>query len=383
VTVVQAFGLTYEAEPSGVWSAPGRVNLIGEHTDYNDGFVLPFAIAARTTVAAARRDDRLLRMRSVQQPAGDVSVSLDELGPGRPGGWAAYVAGVVWAARERHGAALGGLDLLVDGRVPAGGGLSSSHAIEVAVAIAVNDLFDLGLDVDALARLTQAAENDFVGAPTGIMDQLALLHGKAGHALFVDTRSLRYEHVPLDPAAAGLVLLVLDTKVHHALADGAYGERRAACERAAAALGVASLRDVEAGPPGALDVRLRDLDDTLRRRARHVVTENGRVLSAVAALRNGDWAALGQLMDASHVSLRDDYEVSCDELDVAVAAARTAGALGARMTGGGFGGSAVALVPAARGPAVRAAVVDAFAARGWARPDVLPVTPSDGAHRDR
>ena len=378
MTVAEAFRMTYDARPSGVWSAPGRVNLIGEHTDYNDGFVLPFAIATRTSVAAAARDGDLLRMRSLQQPSGDASVTLDTLEPGRTEGWASYVAGVVWAAREA-GHRVGGADLLVDGRVPLGGGLSSSHALEVAVAIAVNDLFDLGLDTDSLADLTRLAENEFVGAPTGLMDQLALLRCQAGHALFLDTRSLHSDQVPLDPGADGYALLVTDTKVHHSLGDGAYADRRSACERAAAQLGVGSLRDLAAD---GLDERLADLDDELCRRARHVVTENARVPAAVDALRSHDWAALGALMDASHASLRDDYEVSCQELDVAVEAARGAGAIGARMTGGGFGGSAIAIVPAGRVPSVRSEVANAFSAAGWPAPDVFEVTPSDGARRD-
>ena len=374
----EAFRTAYLREPDGVWSAPGRVNLIGEHTDYNDGFVLPFAIQARTTVAAARRGDDQLRMRSVQQPTGDVSWSLIDLKPGSPDGWVAYVAGVVWAARSR-GLDVGGLDVLVDGRVPPGGGLSSSHAIEVAMGLVVNDLFALGLGTGDLAELTQAAENDFVGAPTGLMDQMALLRCRSGHALFLDTRSLAFEHIPLDAADAGHTLLVLDTRVHHALDDGAYAMRRDECQRAAAALGVASLREMT---PDGLDERLSVLDRTLCRRVRHVVTENARVLAAVAALRGGEWDELGRLMNASHESLRDDYEVSCDELDVAVDSARRAGALGARMTGGGFGGSAVALVPEERVPAAHATVTAAFETRGWQRPSVFAVTPADGAGRD-
>jgi galactokinase len=377
MTVADAFSTTYDRPPAGVWSAPGRVNLIGEHTDYNEGFVLPFAIEARTAVAAAARTDGLLRMRSVQQPAGDVSVPLDDVRPGTPDGWAAYVAGVVWAARA-EGAGVRGLDVLVDGRVPPGGGLSSSHAIEVAVALAVDDLYDLGLGTDQLARLTQRAENDFVGAPTGLMDQLALLRGRAGHALFLDTRSLAYEHVPLDPRGSGLALLVADTRVHHSLGDGSYGNRRAACERAAKELGVSALRDVDVA---GLEERLAGLDDELRRRARHVVTENDRVLDAVAALRSGDWVRLGQRMAESHASLRDDYEVSCAELDLAVDTATAAGAVGARMTGGGFGGSAVVLAPVDRIAAIRRDVTAAFADHGLTTPAVFEVTPSAGSRR--
>ena len=375
---VDDFRTTYRSEPAGLWSAPGRVNLIGEHTDYNDGFVLPFAIGARTRVAAAPREDGILRMRSAQQPAGDLAVPLADLAPGTPEGWGSYVAGVVWAARE-SGHDVGGMDLLVDGRVPLGGGLSSSHALECGVALAVNDIFGLGLGVQELALLTQRAENDFVGAPTGLMDQLASLACTTGHALFLDTRSLESEHVPLDPSDDGLALLVMDTRVHHALGDGSYANRRAACSEAADRLGVRSLRDV---PADGLDRRLEDLPDELCRRARHVVRENERVLAAVDATRARDWAALGALLDGSHASLRDDYEVSCKELDTAVDAAVGAGALGARMTGGGFGGSAVALVPQERVTAVRTAVADAFAEAGWASPRTFEVTPSAGAGRD-
>lgn len=378
MSAADSFAATYDVAPSGTWSAPGRVNLIGEHTDYNDGFVLPFAIAARTKVSVLRRADTTLRMRSVQQPSGDVSVDLDDLGPGCPGGWAAYVAGVIWAARQ-GGDELGGLDVLVDGRVPLGSGLSSSHALECAVALAVNDVFDLGLDTHALAQLSRRAENDFVGAPTGLMDQLASLQCTAGHALFLDTRSLDAQQVPLDVAADSLALLVVDTRVHHSHGDGSYGNRRSACERAAKELGVTSLRDV---PADGLADRLAGLDDELRRRARHVVTENARVVDSVAALRVCDWPRLGELMVSSHESLRDDYEVSCPELDVAVETSLEAGAVGARMTGGGFGGSAVVLTALGRVRAVRTAVMDAFAANGWQQPSVFEVTPSAGAHRD-
>ena len=372
------FRAAYGAEPGGVWSAPGRVNVIGEHTDYNDGLVLPFAIDARTSVAAATRPDDLVRMRSAQQPSADVVVRVGDLAPGEPAGWGSYIAGIIWAAR-RDGHDIGGMDLLVDGRVPLGSGLSSSHALECAVAMAVNDLFGLGLGTRDLALLTQKAENDFVGAPTGLMDQLASLESIAGHALFLDIRTLESRQVPLDPAAAGLALLVLDTRVHHSLGDGSYGNRRAACERAAKELGVPSLRDV---PLDGLDGRLAALPAELERRARHVVTEIDRVARAVEALEADDWEALGSLMTASHESLRDDYEVSCPELDTAVESALTSGALGARMTGGGFGGSAVALVPESRATSVADAVTAAFAANGWQRPVVFPVAPSAGARRD-
>jgi galactokinase len=379
MTVGDAFIATYDSAPAGVWSAPGRVNLIGEHTDYNDGFVLPFAIEARTYLAARVRSDDVLRMRSVQQHTGDVMVDIADLAPGTPDGWAAYVAGVAWAARQA-GHRVGGMDLLVDGRVPLGGGLSSSHALECAVAIAMNDLFELGLEANDLGRLSYTTENDFVGAPTGMMDQLASLRCTAGNALFLDNRTLDAEQVPLDPVADELRLMVLDTRVHHGHAHGEYGNRRASCEKAAAVLGVDALRDIDvAGLDDALD---RLGDDVLRRRTRHVVLENARVVETVRALHRVDWPRVGELMAASHASLRDDYEVSCEELDVTVEAATAAGAVGARMTGGGFGGSAVALVPFAGVAAVQDAVQAAFRDRGWSAPEIFEVTPSAGAHRD-
>ena len=379
MTINDAFVATYDRSPAGTWSAPGRVNLIGEHTDYNDGFVLPFAIAARTSVALVLRDDGALRMRSVQQPTGDVSVPLSELAPGRPDGWAAYVAGVIWALRQ-DGYDVPGLDVLVDGRVPLGSGLSSSHALECAVAIAVNDLLGLGLHANQLAKLSHTTENLFVGAPTGMMDQLASLRCTEGHALFLDIRSLEAEQVPLDPEHDDLALLVVNTRVHHGNADGAYGERRASCEHAAKLLGVDALRDVsEADLSGALD---RLDSDEQRRRVRHVVTENARVVASTQALRRRDWTSVGALMNESHVSLRDDYEVSCVELDVAVESLIASGALGARMTGGGFGGSAVALLPADAVKPAAAAVMAAFSDRGWGAPDPFVVSASAGAHRD-
>ena len=379
VTINDAFVATYDRVPAGSWSAPGRVNLIGEHTDYNDGFVLPFAIAARTSVALVLRDDGALRMRSVQQPTGDVSVPLAELAPGRPDGWAAYVAGVIWAIR-RDGYDVPGLDVLVDGRVPLGSGLSSSHALECAVALAVNDLLGLGLDANQLAKISHTTENLFVGAPTGMMDQLASLRCTQGHALFLDIRSLEAEQVPLDPEADGLALLVVDTRVHHGNADGAYGERRATCELAAKILGVPALRDVtEADLPRALETLE---TDEQRRRVRHIVTENARVVASTEALRRRDWTSMGTLMKASHVSLRDDYEVSCAELDVAVDSLIASGAVGARMTGGGFGGSAVALLRADSVERAATAVTAAFSERGWGAPNPFVVSASAGAHRD-
>src|SRR5581483_11736740 len=377
--------------PEGVWRAPGRVNLIGEHTDYNDGFVLPVAIDRSVVVAAGRRDDDGLRCWSTREGPGAAGASPPvhrpgDIGPGRSTGWRAYVEGVAWALRRR-GARVPGLDVVVHGDLPVGAGLSSSAALEAAAALAFTDLADgtdraggHGVDRATLARIGQQAENDVVGMPCGIMDQMAVLLGRAGHALFLDTRTLTSELVPFDPAALGLTLLVIDTKVKHALVGSPYAERRQACERAAAALGLRALRDATLAD---LEAAAGDgrLDEVTFRRARHVVTENQRVLDVVAALRAGDLGPLGPALAGSHRSLRDDYEVSCPELDAAVEAATSAGAVAARMTGGGFGGSALALVPVHRAHTVGRAVSDAFAVAGFGPPSVFAVAVSDGAAR--
>jgi galactokinase len=368
-------------EPDGLWSAPGRANLIGEHTDYNEGFVLPFAIDRRTLVAAGARDDGVIRVASTISDEA-VEVPLAELDAARGrAGWADYPLGVAWAL-GRSGAdlaAVPGVDLVIDSNVPVGAGLSSSAAIECAVALALTDLWRLGLDRPALARVGQLAENEFVGAPTGIMDQSASLLGRPDAAVFLDCRSLESESVPLGFAAAGLAILVMDTAVSHAHATGGYGERRASCEAGARALGVAALRDLGVDDlPRAREV----LDDVTFRRVRHVVTENQRVLDAVAALREEGAAAIGPLLDASHASMRDDFEISTPELDLAVETAREHGALGARMTGGGFGGAAIALAPVDAISRIQVAVDGAFAEHGFGAPEVYPVRPSEGAARD-
>jgi galactokinase len=375
------FAECYAAEPDGVWHAPGRVNLIGEHTDYNDGFVLPFALTQGVRAAASPRDDGLLELRSHQAPDAPAAVRLDALAPGRPGGWAAYPAGVAWALLAT-GDPVGGASIAVDADLERGAALSSSAALECATALALTELYGLSVDRRELAALARRAENEFVGVPSGIMDQSASLLCEPGHALLLDCRSGETSAVPLDLAAVGLVLLVIDTRVRHALSDGRYAERRRSCEDAARALGVASLRDVTDAPDGMERVE-RLSDPVLRRRARHVVTENARVLETVGLLRVGEAARIGPLLTASHASLRDDFEISWPQADATVEAAIGSGALGARMTGGGFGGSVIALVPGPRGGDVRAGIKDAYATRGWKPPRFLDALPSAGAHRLR
>jgi galactokinase len=371
-----AFAERAGRDPDGIWAAPGRVNLIGEHTDYNDGFVLPVAVDRQVLAAAARRDDGRVRCWSLQEQAA-AEVDLAEVGPGRVDGWAAYPLGVAWSLRQA-GVPVAGADLLVDGDVPAGAGLSSSAALECAVAIALAELHGGAPDGRELALAARRAEVEVVGVPCGVMDQMVAVLGRAGHALFLDTRSLEVEQVPVDFAGAGLRLLVIDTGVQHRLVEGGYADRRAACEAAARALGVPALRDVT---PEQVEAAAELLGEPGARRARHVVTENARVLAAVELLRAGSLDRLGPLLAASHASLAGDLEVSSPELDAAVAAAVRAGALGARMTGAGFGGSALALVPAGRVEPVAGAVAAAFDAAAFAAPRVYEVHTADGARR--
>ncbi|MDQ4490276.1 galactokinase [Sinomonas sp. ASV486] len=374
--VLRAFASAFGGTPDGVWQAPGRVNLIGEHTDYNEGFALPFAIDLAARVAVRVRPDRTVRLVSTHG-GGVVELGLDALTRESAVGWSVYPAGVVWALQGR-GIAVPGFDLALDSSVPAGSGLSSSHAIECAVATALTELAGAGLGAEDLVLLTQQAENGFVGAPTGILDQSASLRGAAGHAVFLDCRDQSIELIPFDASAAGLTVLVIDTKVAHSHSDGGYASRRAACELGAEVLGVDALRDVDtAGLAEAQGL----LDPVTFRRVRHIVTEDERVLQTVEVLRSAGPAAIGPLLDASHASMRDDFEISCPELDLAVETARAAGAVGARMTGGGFGGSAIALVPAEAAAAVGDAVTAAFSRAGYRAPDLFSVSPAEGARR--
>lgn len=371
------FQSVHGATPTGVWAAPGRVNLIGEHTDYNDGFVLPIALPHAAKAAVRLRTDGLLRLWSEQGDGQVTELDVAGLTPGTVAGWAKYPAAVVWALREA-GHQVGGADFWFDSDVPTGAGLSSSAALECVVATAYRDLYELPLDNARLALLAQRAENAFVGVPCGVMDQMASMCCAEGNALFLDTRDLSQRQVPLDLAAQGLRLLVVDTRVKHDLADGAYAELRAGCEQAAALLGLSALRDLT---PADLPAALDRLPAELRPLVRHVVTEDARVEQAITLLDGGDLAGLGPVLTAGHASLRDDYRVSCPETDLAVAAAVEAGALGARMTGGGFGGSVIALVAAERVDEIAAAVLGAFKAAGHTEPRTFTATPAAGARR--
>ena len=359
-----------------VGSAPGRVNLIGEHTDYSGGFVLPFAIDARTTVSVEARPDDQLNLRSLQDAGPPSALTLAALQPGTPPGWAAYVAGVVWVLRN-DGVDVPGLDLVVDGNVPIGAGLSSSAALTCATALALTHLCGAQLTPTKLALLAQRAENDYVGVPCGVMDQMAVMSARADHALFLDVQSLAVEHIALRPADDDLELVVIDTGARHRLADGAYADRRRAVEQATARLEINGLRQLSVADLPTARAHLHD--EVLFRRVRHVVAENQRVLDTVALLRAGRLSEIGPLLTASHASLRADFEVSSPELDNVVNASLRAGALGARLTGGGFGGSAVALIPTTARADLVAAVDSSARAAGHPMPTVLPVSPSDGA----
>jgi galactokinase len=365
---------------SGAWCAPGRANLMGEHTDYNQGLVLPFAITHAVTVAAVHRDDGLLVLRSSQEPARPASIALDSLAPGSVAGWAAYPAGVAWALRDA-GHRVPGATIDIYSDLPVGAGLSSSAGLECATALALTGLAGSCVPRRELVEIARRAENDFVGVPSGIMDQSASLLCEAGHALLLDCGTMEISQVPFDPAAAGAELLIINTRAEHAHAAGDYARRRAECEEAARQLGVPFLGCLtDADDAGRL------ADPVLRGRARHVITDNARVRATVDLLRSaaadsGAYQKVGALLSEAHQSLRDDFEVSWPHADVTVDAAVAAGALGARMIGGGFGGSVLALVPTDAGPAVRAAIAGAFGRHSWTAPEFLETVPSGGACR--
>jgi galactokinase len=362
---------TFGVEPDLVAAAPGRVNLIGEHIDYSDGFVLPFAIKDRTLVAARKRNDSTVRIASAQRRNKIVTVDISKVKPGLKGEWERYALGVLWALGVNEG-----VDLLIDGHVPLGAGLSSSAALECSVATAMNHLFDLGFNLEELARLTQKAENQYVGVPCGIMDQSVSLMATQGSALLLDCRDLSTKNIPFDVASSGLELLIIDTQAHHALTDGGYAERRASCESVVAKLGITSLRELSMEQ---LENSRGLLTETEFVRARHAVTEMKRVLECVDALSKSEFEKVGELINQSHASLRDDYTVSCPELDSAVEAALAAGALGSRMVGGGFGGSAIALIQASKTTETIKAVEKAFASKGFKAPRFFTSLPSQGA----
>ena len=365
-----SFQTVFGTNPDVVAAAPGRINLIGEHVDYSDGFVLPFAISNRTTVSIKKREGSKIRLASAQRQSSIFEIDIKDLTPGKEGKWERYPLGVIWALGIESG-----LDIYVDGKVPLGAGLSSSAALECSVATALNHLFNLGLTLKELALLTQKAENEFVGMPCGIMDQSISLMGQNGSALLLDCRDLSTKLVPIDLAANNLELLIIDTQAHHSLVDGGYAERRANCESATAKLGK-SMRDLSLAE---LEANKSKLTEVEYRRARHAVTEIDRVLKCVDALEAKDFHLVGQLINQSHISLRDDYNVSCPELDVAVDAALKAGALGARMVGGGFGGSAIALLQRADINQAKESIAKAFAINGFKAPRFFESLPSAGA----
>jgi galactokinase len=369
------FAGQYGREPDGRWFAPGRVNLMGG-PDYTEGFVLPFALGAGVAVTAARRKDRRVALVSRQQKTRPVVVDIDALEPGSVPGWAAHPAGVAWALRQA-GYLVSGADIAIDADLPAGAGLASSAALECATALALTELHQLSVPRPELAALARRAENDFVGVPSGIMDQTAALLSRAGHALLLDCRTGTGTPVPLDPAAAGLTLLIIDTRARHALGDGRYAERRRACEQAASALGVRSLRDVtDAGQLTRLSS-----DSSLQSLAGHVLAEQRRVLHAADLLLAGHQASLGPLLTTSHHSLRDRFKFSWPQADEAVEAAVEAGAKGARMTGGGFGGCVIALIPTNSATLVRENVTDRFTRHCWPAPHFLDAAPCGAARR--
>ncbi len=370
-SIEEKFLEVFGEEPDLIAAAPGRVNLIGEHIDYSEGFVLPFAIKDRTTAAIRKRDDSTVRIASVQRRNKVITVDINDVQPGLKGDWERYALGVLWSMGVKTG-----VDLMIDGQVPLGAGLSSSAALECSVATAINHLFDMGFSLEELARLTQKAENQYVGVPCGIMDQSVSLMATVGSALLLDCRDLSTRNIPFDVAAHSLELLIIDTQAHHALTDGGYAERRASCESVALKLGIHSMRELTIAQ---LEESRDSITSVEYLRARHAVSEMQRVLDCVEALSISDFEKVGRLINQSHASLRDDYTVSCPELDTAVDASLAAGALGSRMVGGGFGGSAIALIQASKTSETITAIEKAFAEKKFKAPRFFTSLPSQGA----
>ncbi|RBP97233.1 galactokinase [Bifidobacterium aemilianum] len=394
----ELFGKTFGRQPQGVWAAPGRVNLIGEHTDYNAGLCLPIALPHRTFLALSPRADSKVRLVSDLQPDKMVYSDLAGLEAGGVKGWMAYPVGVAWALREAGFDGVTGFDGAFVSCVPLGSGLSSSAAMTCSTALALDQVFGLGFGAcdEGRLKLIQAAmtaENDMAGASTGGLDQSASMRCTAGNALLLDFKPglsplQGASQEPFDLDKYGLELLVVDTQAHHQLNDGQYDQRRRSCEEAAALLGVDNLRVVAdqvaaaADPDAALTQVLNRLEDpTMRKRVRHVITEIGRVGLFVDAFAKGDIQQAGALFNASHQSLAEDYEVTVPELDIAVEVARANGAYGARMTGGGFGGSIIALVDQGRGPAVAQAIAERFSTEGFRAPRALSAVASAAAEQ--
>ena len=369
--ITELFAKGFGYPPEVVASAPGRVNLIGEHIDYSEGFVLPFAIDAVTKCAIAKRDDGKIRIISAQKKNEIIESNLEAIAAKQGSTWSRYIYGVIWAMEIDSG-----LDIYIDGKVPLGAGLSSSAALECSLATALNHIFHLEKTLPELARLTQRAENDYVGVPCGIMDQSISLMARAGYGLLLDCQDLSTRHIKIDFASKSLRLLIIDTQAHHALTDGGYAKRRESCEEVAKIFSIPSLRQLSMESLLAHKAKLSELQF---KRARHGVSEMLRVLDAVKALEAEDFEALGQLLNQSHNSLRDDYEVSCPELDLAVDTALSSGALGARMVGGGFGGSAIALIKESDAGTISSTIERAFAKNGFKAPRFFDSLPSDGA----
>lgn len=355
------------------YAAPGRINLIGEHTDYNLGFALPIALPRRTTVTFTPDGGDAITVTSDRADAA-VRIPLTTA-PGDLGGWASYVAGVMWALGQAGHPVPGGA-MSITSDVEMGSGLSSSAALECAVLGAITSVAGVALDRKDQARLAQRAENEYVGAPTGLLDQLSAVFGEPSSALLIDFRDVTVETVAFDPDARGVALLLIDSRARHRHAGGEYAARRASCERAAAELAVSSLRGVQDRGPAVLAGVSDPLDV---RRARHVLTENRRVLDFVAALGDSDFIAAGRLMTESHASMRDDFEITTGHLDLIADAAVRAGALGARMTGGGFGGCVIALVPTDHAEAIGDAVRQAVSDAGFQLPAITRTRAAAGA----